>query len=269
MNDPHVVLDVPRKSKPRMTETSVHGLDLQLNLERGQRLREEAWSIASEVWSSALSIELSSPELSHIVNDSGQAMLNGIVKIPLTAYFHPDSLSNIHRELKVAVLVSDEENPERRRLAWTGDVSTSRLFAEQIRAPRRLFVRAISESGQVIGVSSPWPWRTDRTVLVHESGSIDVTIWPEHIIHGKADFPNNLLAYDQDIKRFDAVTVLVPDERRTVAIESNEYDPSDKPAVFRNKSFCRQISGVTQELVFGTLDTAGRRISSSSRLSSR
>ena len=229
VDDSRAVLDVPVASRPRTPNPYVLGLDLQLSLERRQRMREEAWNFASDVWKSALSIELSSPEVSDVVYGSELTASEGIVKIPLTAYFHSDSLNNIHRALEVSVLETDGETFERRRLVWKGDVSTNRLFAEHFRAPRRVFVRAISESGQVIGVSSSWSWRTEKTVQVHESGGIDIAVWPESIIHGKADFAKNLLARDQDIKRFDAITVLVPDERRTISVELVESDTLGNP----------------------------------------
>ncbi|MCA9472030.1 MAG: CsgG/HfaB family protein [Nitrospirales bacterium] len=217
--DPHPVSDVSIELRPQKPPSYVSGLDLQLSFERNQRMREEAWYVASKAWETALSIEMSPPEFADGFLDSGSIARNEEVVIPVTSYFHSEDLNTLHPELELSFLATDQQNRGKGRLVWKGDASTSRLFAEQFRAPRRLFIRAIAESGQIIGVSSSWAWRADQAVHVHDSGIIDIAIWPTPIIHGQAVFMGDLLARDQAIKYFDAIMVLVPQERKSISVE--------------------------------------------------
>jgi len=103
---------------------------------------------------------------------------------------------------------------------WKGEnPSADRLFNENIRAPRRLFVRAISEDGEVVALSSAWSWRVDKAVEFQKEGTFQISVWPMPIIKGETGFPTMVISGYGDVLSFDAVVVPVPSEHRLVSVE--------------------------------------------------
>ncbi|GJL49459.1 CsgG/HfaB family protein [Candidatus Nitrospira salsa] len=207
-------------------------MDVQLSLDRAQRLREEAWLFANEVWRRGLVIELGVPgDRVDVVAERHQGFRYESLLIPVSSFFLPGKLRDIHRALELSRLTENSQEAVRGMLVWKADESTTRLFAERFRSPRRLFVRAISQSGEVLAVSSPWTWRVDQTVEVEESGAIQIRLSPEPTIQGNAEFLKFILSQHLLMQHFDAVVVPVPKEHRMVSVEpfesGNENDLND------------------------------------------
>ncbi len=138
-----------------VSQTQLLPIDVALTLDRTQQLREEAWLLADEVWRRGLSIELDSPSIFHLIQMEGKERSEPILRIPISSYFLPDNLVDIHPSLQFSFLTREDKQVGRGNLLWQGDgVVTSRLFAERFRSPHRLFIRAISETGEIVGVSS-------------------------------------------------------------------------------------------------------------------
>ncbi|MGB0908847.1 MAG: CsgG/HfaB family protein [Nitrospirales bacterium] len=201
-------------------QTQLSPVDVALTLDRTQRLREEAWLLAEEVWHRGLFIELTPPSIVYPEHMAGEELREAILSVPLLSYFLPDNLVNIHQSLEFSFLTREDKHVGRGNLIWQGNgVVNSRLFAEWLRSPHRLFVRAISETGEIVGVTSPGLWRVERNVTIEQDGSLSLSTWPEHFIEGEAEFSTTILDKYQAIGHFDAVIVPVPGERRIISVE--------------------------------------------------
>ena len=197
--------------------------DVQLHLDRSQRLREEAWVLADEVWRRAFSIELASPHFSGSENVAGEFSRRDVLWIPVSSFFLPDKLQSIHQALRFSLLPAVGGRAREGSLVWQGDGGiTHRIFTERFRAPRRLFVRAISETGEIVSVSSAGSWRVDRVLEQHQNEAIHLSVWPGRTIVGDTGFSTTILAHHQTVEHFDAVVVAVPDERRLISVERVE-----------------------------------------------
>jgi len=195
-------------------------IEIPLSLDRAQRLREEAWLFADEVWRRGLVIELGA--LYDQVNGGplgSQDLTEEYLTIPVTASFLPEKLHVIHRVLTLSPVSQNGLAVAQGMLAWKAEESTARLFAERVRSPRRLFVRAISQSGEVLAVSSLGSWRVDHKIDVKDSGAIQILLSPEPTIEGNAGFSKSILSQYPHLQHFDAVVVPVPEERRMVSVE--------------------------------------------------
>ena len=201
------------------SQSQVLASDVLLRLERRQRLRGEAWLLAEEVWRRGLSVVLRAPEFSNSKHASGQESTEEYLWIPVSSFFLPDRLEGIHPSLHVSFSTVDSQN--KGTLTWESDEEiTNQLFSERFQVPRRLFVRGISQTGEVVGVSSQGSWRVDRLIESADDGSIHLLVWPNHILEGKAGFLENTLAQEPAIQHFDAKVVPVPDEQRIISVEN-------------------------------------------------
>ncbi len=201
-------------------QSPVLASDVPLRLDRTRRLREEAWLFADEVWRRGFVIELGVPhDFWNLLRDDAKKQDDKSLWLPVSSSFSPDRLRDIHRNLKFSRVSDMNEEPAKGKLVWEAEGNAPRLFAERFRAPRRIFVRAISQSGEVLAVTSPWSWRVDQAIEVDDSGVIRVLLLPEPMIVGNAEFSTKMLSRHRRIDHFDALVVSVPEERRLVSVE--------------------------------------------------
>ena len=200
--------------------------DALLSQERSQGMKEEAWVAADDFWSHGLSIELGAVRYTSLkADDSVDASLPQ-VWVPVSAFLKPDRVRATSRALKFSTNTRSEASSNQGLFNWNGDNPTAhRLFNENIRAPRRLFVRAISSDGEVVALSSAWTWRVEKSVEFQTAGGFHISVWPTPIITGQAGFPTMMISGYGDALSFDTVVVSVPREHRLVSVEL--IDPSD------------------------------------------
>jgi TolB-like protein len=103
-----------------------------------------------------------------------------------------------------------------------------RLFMDQFLSPRRLFVRARVNRGEVMAVFSEFHWRTDRSLILEGVHQVMVPAWPNPFLTGTAEFPLRWIDRDDASVTFDAVFIPAIENETDVTvewIESPEQDP--------------------------------------------
>ena len=220
MTLPNTSQSPPHTEKRDRPQSHIHATDMLLRLDRVRRIREEAWRVADEVWQRGMTIKLGSPNFDGVVAKSVEAQEEDVVWIPVSSFFMSDRLRTLHHAVHFSLLNAGGRDSTRGTIFWKKDTAISnRLFTERFTAPRRLFVRAISSTGKVMGVASEGSWRVDHSLQSQENGTVQVLVWPTRTIDGVAGFSTRILALHQDIHHFDAVVVSVPGERRMVSVE--------------------------------------------------
>ena len=207
------------------SQSQILSVDVPLRLDRLQRLREEALLLADEVWRQGFSIELGDPFFSsrerqielNVHNEN-----NEVLWLPVSTFFQPEKLRDIHQALLFSVLPTGGSSMQGRLTLQTEGPSTLRLFTERLRAPRRLFVRAISQDGEVVSVSSAGTWRVDHLLESRSEGSTSMPVWPKHAIDGDTGFDATILSQHPRGTRFDARVITVPEEQRIISVEPIE-----------------------------------------------
>ena len=206
------------------SQAMMHSMDPLLRLDRAQHLREEAWRVADEVWRQGFAVELGSPHFGNPESSPVENLNQDIMWVPVTSYFAADRLRNLHRSVQFTFLNDDNHRQEGTIFWQSENAMRSRLFIERFRMPRRLFVRAISQAGEVLGVASKGSWRVDDFVTSSEDGNIQLGVWPTLAIVGEVGFSTTLLASHQNLHHYDAVVVTVPGEGRLISVEFIDTD---------------------------------------------
>ena len=210
------------------SQAMIHSMDPLLRLDRAQRLREEAWKVADEVWRQGFAVELGSPHFGNPESSSGENLKQNVMWVPVTSFFVKDRLRNLHRSVEFTFLSDGNPSRQEGTIIWQSEnAMRSRLFIERLLMPRRLFVRAISQTGEVIGTASHGSWRVDDFVTSSEDGSIKLGVWPTLAIVGEVGFSTTLLASHQNLHHYDAVVVTVPGEERLISVEFIDSGRSD------------------------------------------
>ena len=216
----YVVSPVPQRPRSLASRTQLLVADALLSQERSQGMKEEAWLAADELWSQGLSVELGAVRYTAPNTDESVDSSLPMVWVPVSAFLKPAKLSATYRALKFSTNAQSDNSSNQGILTWKGENPTAdRLFNENIRAPRRLFVRAISADGEVVALSSAWSWRVEKAVEFQKAGTFHISVWPMPIIKGQAGFPTMLIAGYGDALSFDTVVVPVPREHRLVSVE--------------------------------------------------
>ncbi|RMH06602.1 MAG: hypothetical protein D6704_07065 [Nitrospirae bacterium] len=218
----------PREFAARSAESVTSlAVDTALSLERLKDIRQVAKQLAHRLWSSVLRIRLGTPEYQPLRGPKRSFSRSLRVWIPVFVSMELESLSHLHPFLRVIDGEGNGSSPL--VLAFdAGDTGAAQLFLETLRIPRRLFVRAIRESGQVVAVSSQWSWRMERLVSFNPEGTIELPA--SFMIKGRAGFPGTLLKEQGAAVHFDAVIVPVPEETRRIQVEIIEEQSEREPA---------------------------------------
>jgi hypothetical protein len=222
---------VPIRSIDSIDEHFVDHSNLQLSLERMTQHRMDAYQAAETFWQKAWSAEIGNPRhrLLQLSEDSRESL--PLLVLPISLFIHKRNVTDLLNKVKergVPLFVNLEADGFSK--GNTDDIGASQLFFGHIREPRRLFVRAFNERGELIAVYSKWSWHTAS--LLHDSnpGRISFPMWPRPLISGVSEFPMAWIDRGTQQMTFDLVVVPIPDERRAIELEpvvlSNREDPT-------------------------------------------
>ena len=251
----NMVSPVPQPPRPSTSRTQLLVADALLSQERSQGMKEEAWLAADELWSQGLSVELGVVRYTSLNADKSVDSSVPMVWVPVSAFLKPERLSTTSRALDFSTNAQNEQTSNHAIVTWKGENPTAdRLFNENIRAPRRLFVRAISADGVIVALSSAWSWRVEKSVEIEKGGTFQISVWPVPIIQGQAGFPTKMIAGYGDALSFDAVVVPVPGEHRLVSVEIINAPGSESPDSDRLKQSSTKDVKRLQEWLLGQWD---------------
>jgi len=152
--------------------------DSLLRMERLRTMRDSAAKLANDIWERAVSIQVGSPEYKPISQEplAQDQTLN--VLIPVIAQLQGNWFNGVRQYVNVLEGAMNSV-PNSIVVAFQSeDPGAQQVFVEAMHAPRRLFVRAIGEGGQVVAVSSQWEWRVDQRVHVRPDGTIGLSVAP-------------------------------------------------------------------------------------------
>ena len=192
--------------------------DTILGLERLRHVRDVAANLADDLWSYSLAIRLGAPRYESTPR-SGRDPSVLSVDIPVSGTIREETMRQLDPGLKI---VEGKTNPEATEIVLgydESDAGAQQLFRQALQVPRRLFVRAIGGSGEVVAVSSEWSWRMDSYVRVRPDGTVSLPRSHTPFLKGHATFLGSLLTRIDSTISFDAVVVPVPQESRSILVE--------------------------------------------------
>ncbi|MEC4674214.1 MAG: CsgG/HfaB family protein [Nitrospirota bacterium] len=228
-----LVQDINREKKQYPTSLSSSmtlRTDTLLSMEHLRDLRKTAVTLADEIWENAVTVRLGSPQYQSLSRDSLASSQLLSVLVPVSAHIQPAWFRHAvrHEDLLEGKMI---ERANSIVLAFqVQDAGAQQLFVEAMLSPRRLFVRAIGDGGEVLGVSSQWSWRTDHHVQNRSDGTIEMSVSPQVLFKGGAEFSSALLAKHGATIRFDSFIASVSEEARVISIETiSDPAQADRP----------------------------------------
>lgn len=204
---------------PSENTTPFVKMDSLLGLERSQLLVDHIHAVVNLIWERGLSIQLGRPEYPLVFNKFAASGNSHGVLLPTSFSTKPEEFREISSDLRVVV----RNEPGRDAVLMVNfdheDPEAESLFVQTLLKPRRVFVRALDQDGQVLGVYSRWEWKTERFIQVQSDGSIQFPSSSSPFMGSKAEFSRKLVSGLRTIDRFDVVIVPVQAERRLVVVE--------------------------------------------------
>ena len=235
--DPHTLDDLSKEIESQKTLpeevdplTTTLRTDTVLGLERLRHVRDAAASMAHDIWAQALSVHMGALQYGSSSGEGGSARAL-TVSIPLSATIREESIRRLDSGLRIVDSSGGIGGSEIVLNYEESDAGAQQLFRESIQAPRRLFVRAIRESGEVVGVSSEWSWRMDLHVHARPDGTISLPSSSSPFLKGHATFGSALLTGHDSGITFDTVVVPVPDESRSISVEVVDAQPEEETSL--------------------------------------
>ncbi|MDH5574269.1 MAG: hypothetical protein OEY80_02165 [Nitrospirota bacterium] len=211
---------------------SVHQIDAFLSLETLTQQRREAYQLAETIWTEGWSSEMGQPfyHVWQLPYQSTRSM--SIMTIPISVFFSPHRLADKFKKVWDAGgdpgVGFDSDGFRTKTDEGSG---ANQLFVEHFQKPRRVFVRALSEQGDVLAVFSDWAWRTESKIRMVNPQWISVPMWPEPFLAGLAYFPVDWVEREGRHVTFDVVVVPVPDEQVIVMLEPLGEPEEDKSVI--------------------------------------
>jgi hypothetical protein len=95
----------------------------------------------------------------------------------------------------------------------------SQLFLEQVRQPRRMYVRALNEHGELLAVFSKWDWQTGMILQNSGPDEIRLPLWPQAFVSGVVEFPVSWVEREGAHVTFDVVFEPISEEKRILVLE--------------------------------------------------
>jgi TolB-like protein len=199
---------------------SVHQIDAFLSLEKLTYQRREAYRLAETIWNEGWSSEIGQP-FYHVWQLPDRTTRSvPIMSLPISVFFSPHRLADIFERSWNAGTDTGVRFHSDGFLTMMDEVSgANQLFVEHFHKPRRVFVRAFNEQGDVLAVFSHWAWRTERNIHMLDPQRVSLPMWPKPFITGFAQFPVDWIEREGRHVTFDAVVVPVPDEQVIVMLE--------------------------------------------------
>lgn len=233
-------------SSREMYLPSVHQVDAFLSLEKLTHQRREAYQLAETIWNKGWSIEMGQP-IYHVWQQQGQPKRSvPIMSIPISLFLLPNRVANIFENaLRSGVDFGVNLDSDGLRIQIDEESGDSQLFVEQFQKPRRVFVRALNEQGDVLAIYSDWAWCTENKIQMRSHQRLRVPMWPEPFITGLAEFPVDWVEREGHHVTFDAVVVPIPDEQVIVMLEplaeSDEERGKNKEMILREKTLLQTL----------------------------
>lgn len=225
---------------------SVHQIDAFLELEKLTHQRREAYHLAETIWDEGWSTEMGQP-FYHVWQHYDQTMRSvPIMAIPISLFLLPNRVANIYEKVwKSGVHFGLIVDSDGLRIQIDEESGANQLFVEQFHKPRRVFVRALNEQGDVLAIYSDWAWRTESKIQMRNHQRLGVPLWPEPFITGLAEFPVDWVEREGHHVTFDAVVVPIPDEQVFVMLEplaeSDEERGKTLEMILREKTLLQTL----------------------------
>ena len=218
--------DLQEKNRLQMRSSGSFGthsilqIDVQLALEQMTQYRLDAYQAAVDFWKKGWSAEMGKP-LYHVWQSSDNAPESlSILSLPISLFIQRDKIADVVKNRRTGG-ISSFVNLERDGFSKSlhDETGASQLFFEQVRQPRRLFVRALNEKGELVAVYSKWSWQTAEILQYSSLERLHFPMWPQPFISGVAEFPGSWIERGEQHLSFDVVVVPIPDEQRTIVLE--------------------------------------------------
>lgn len=208
---------------------SVHQIDALLSLEKLTHQRREAYELAESIWRDGWSFEIGQP-IYHIRQISSQPLRSvSVMDIPISAFFSPHRIVDIFKNASNGETDTGMHfDSEGFHIAMDDSSGAKQLFIENFHRPRRVFIRALNEHGDVLAVFSHWTWRSNKNNHLMNPQHNSVPMWPRPFITGLAQFPVDWIEREGQQVIFDAAVVPVPDEQVIVMLEPLEESAENK-----------------------------------------
>ncbi len=219
-------------SSGQFNSHSVHQIDAFLSLEKLTYQRREAYRLAANIWNEGWASEIGQP-MYHVLEPPNQSSRSvPIMAIPISLFFSPHRLADIFKKTWNSAAGPGVRFDSDGYLVTTDEgTGANQLFVGHFQEPRRVYVRALNEQGDVLAVFSDWTWRTESKIHMVNPQKISVPMWPKPFITGMAQFPVDWIEREGHHVTFDAVVVSVPDEQAIVTLELLGESDEDKYVV--------------------------------------
>jgi TolB-like protein len=252
---------------------SVHHIDTFLSLEKFGQQRREAYRLAETIWNEGWSSEIGQPlyQIGHFPNHSIQSV--PLMAVPISVFFAPRRLAGIIETVwNAGIDPGVRLDSDGFQITTDEGTGANQLFMEHFQKPRRVFVRALNEQGEILAVFSHWVWRTERAMHKVGPQQVSVPLWPQPFITGLAEFPVEWVQGEGHHVTFDVVVAPVPEEQIIVVLEpekeSEKGENGDSDHVRQEEIFLRTVEmwirsnwtpPITEGLPFGGYLPGNRR----------
>ncbi|MEO6202028.1 MAG: CsgG/HfaB family protein [Nitrospirales bacterium] len=219
----HLEIEQERRYVPFSGSVHSHGvdqIDALLSLEKLTHQRREAYWLAETIWHEGWVSEIGHPlhQVWQFPNDSMSSV--PVIAIPISLFFSPHRLAHIFEQAqKTETDSGGYVNSDGFRTTIDEGSGAQLLFVEHFQKPRRVFIRALNEQGDVLAIFSPWAWRTERKFSMQGTQGVSVPMWPNPFVTGFVQFPVEWVEREGHHVTFDAVVVPVPNEQVLVTLE--------------------------------------------------
>ena len=219
----HLEIEQERRYVPFSGSVHSHGvdqIDALLSLEKLTHQRREAYWLAETIWHEGWVSEIGQPlyQVWHFPNDPTSSV--PVMAIPISLFFSPHRLADIFEQAqKTETDSGGYVDSHGFRTTIDEGSGAQLLFVEHFQKPRRVFIRALNEQGDVLAIFSHWAWRTERRIFMRDPQGVSVPMWPNPFITGFVQFPVEWVEREGHNATFDAVVVPVPDEQVLVMLE--------------------------------------------------
>lgn len=199
---------------------SVHQIDAFLSLEKLTYQRREAYRLAETIWNEGWSSEMGQP-VYHVWHPQDRSTRSvPIMSIPISVFFSAHRIASIfERSWNAGTDTGVRFHSGGLLTTMDGVSGAHQLFVEHFHKPRRAFVRALNEQGDILAVFSHKAWRTEGKITMLDPQRVSLPMWPKPFITGLAQFPVDWIEREGHHVTFDVVVVPVPDEQVIVMLE--------------------------------------------------
>ncbi len=212
--------DIHEKLVDAFGPHSLHQIELRLSLERLMQQRTNAYQIAEAFWHKGWSAEIGRPQYKVWESSDAHTPSLPFLVVPIAAFMQQSKVARIVKS------VNGKGSSQMIHLEFDGfshsendESGASLLFFGHIKEPRRLFVQAFNEQGELLAVYSKWSWKTEDILQGSNLERIVFPLWPQPFVSGKAEFPLAWVERGNGHVTFDMVIAPIPDEKIQVVLE--------------------------------------------------